>query len=299
MGSGGQLDLAPRQATRPLHRQLIAASFTRQGHFYRIDCLKQSKWDFAAWGNVLNRARGAFCGKTSSEMNETGDSSRCYWKRSFRLESGNGIVEILQRDADTLQDRHVPMKKSLRFLGLALLSTPLLGHAQVRPGSEFQLTKITKNLISSPQFTYTGAQQYPPNQRELWLEVEATFAAGPAFTDELTFKYFILFNGKLLTGEVTHTNIPAGRENRSVMYGSPRALARFNNNRPVTVNSVQNIAVQIVQQGAVKDELSLMRAPGQWYASLPATAGFLLNKNETPFAPLYWDRYEQVKTPAH
>ena len=28
---------------------------------------------------------------------------------------------------------------------------------------------------------------------------------------------------------------------------------------------------------------------------LPAVAGFTLNKNETPFAPLYWDRYEQIK----
>jgi hypothetical protein len=31
------------------------------------------------------------------------------------------------------------------------------------------------------------------------------------------------FNGKLLTGEVTHTNIPAGHENRSVTYMPPRA----------------------------------------------------------------------------
>jgi hypothetical protein len=53
--------------------------------------------------------------------------------------------------------------------------------------------------------------------------------------------------------------------------------------------------VQIVQQGAVKDELSMVRAAAQWYKSAPALNGFLLNKNETPFAPLYWDRYEQIK----
>lgn len=188
------------------------------------------------------------------------------------------------------------MRASLRYSLGAFLLVPWISHAQVRPGSEFQLTKITKNLISSPQFTYTGAQQYQTNLREQWLEVEVTFAAAPAFTDELTFKYFILFNGKLLTGEVTHVNVAAGRENRSVVYVSPLALARFNNNRPVATTSVQNIAVQIVQQGAVKDELSLMRAPPQWFATLPPAAGSVLNKNETPFAPLYWDRYEQIKT---
>lgn len=188
------------------------------------------------------------------------------------------------------------MRASLRYSLGAFLLVPWISHAQVRPGSEFQLTKITKNLISSPQFTYTGAQQYQTNLREQWLEVEVTFAAAPLFTDELTFKYFILFNGKLLAGEVTHVNVAAGRENRSVVYVSPRALARFNNNRPVATTSVQNIAVQIVQQGAVKSELNLSHAPPQWFATLPPTTGFVLNKNETPFAPLYWDRYEQIKT---
>ena len=162
---------------------------------------------------------------------------------------------------------------------------------------DFALTKVTKNLISTPQFTYSGAQQYQANQRERWLEVETTFAAGPPYTDELTFKYFILINGKLLTGEVTLTNIAAGRELRSVMYVPPHVLTRFNAGRPVTANTVQNIAVQIVQQGAVKDETSLVRAAPQWFAAMPQVAGFVLNKNETPFAPLYWDRYEQIKAP--
>ena len=26
---------------------------------------------------------------------------------------------------------------------------------------------------------------------------------------------------------------------------------------------------------------------------------FVLNKNETPFAPLYWERYPQIKTAEH
>lgn len=176
---------------------------------------------------------------------------------------------------------------------IAIVSSSAPG--QTRAAAEFQITKITKNLITAPEFSYTGAQQYQANQRDRWLEMEVEFAAAPAFTDELTLKYFILLNGKLLTGEVTHSNIPAGRENRSVMYLSPRTLARFTGNRPVTPNSVQNIAVQLVQQGAVKSELSLERAQPQWFASLPQVAGFVLNKNETPFAPLYWDRYEQIK----
>ena len=180
---------------------------------------------------------------------------------------------------------------------LAGLSASAFG--QARAASDFQITRINRNFISPPQFSFTGAQQYQTNQRERWLEIEVEFAATPDFTDDLTFKYFILLNGRLLTGEVTHTNVAAGRDNRSVMYVSPRTLTRFAGNRALTPNSVQNIAVQIVQQGAVKDEMSLVRAAPQWYAALPQVSGFMLNKNETPFAPLYWDRYEQIKTPAH
>jgi hypothetical protein len=179
---------------------------------------------------------------------------------------------------------------------LLFIFVPLIAGAQTRAADDFQITKITKNLISTPQFVYTGGEQHPTNQRDRWLEVEVEFAATPTLTDELTFKYYILFNGNLLTGEVTHVNVPSGRENRSVMYVPPRALARFGNNRPITANSCQNIAVQIVQQGAVKAEASLNRAQPQWFTTPEQISGFVLNKNETPFAPLYWDRYEQIKS---
>jgi hypothetical protein len=184
------------------------------------------------------------------------------------------------------------------FLPGLVIFLPLIAFGQTQAAPDFQITKISKNLISAPQFAYSGAEQYQTNQRERerWLEVEVEFAAAPVLTDELTFKYYVLFNGNLLTGEVTHVNIPAGRENRSVMYVPPRMLARFGNNRPITANSCQNIAVQIVQKGAVKDEASLAKAPPQWYSTMPQVPGFLLNKDQTPFAPLYWDRYEQIKT---
>ena len=188
--------------------------------------------------------------------------------------------------------------KELLAVAVCFAAFSSVAPGQGRPGGEFQITKISRNLITAPQFTYTGAQQYQANQRDRWLEVEVEFAAAPEFTDELTFKYFILINGKLLTGEVTHTNIAGGRDIRSVMYVSPKTLARVMGNRPMTPNALQNIAVQLVQQGAVKHELSLERGQPNWYATMPQVAGLVLNKNETPFAPLYWDRYEQIKSQA-
>src|SRR5437016_2903159 len=110
---------------------------------------------------------------------------------------------------------------ALTIIFLAVAETVF---AEKRP-TDFQLTKITRNLITSPDYNYSGAETFRANTRERWLEVEVEFAAAPQFTDELTFKYYVLVAGKLLTGEVTHVNIPAGKELRSVMYVSPRSLA--------------------------------------------------------------------------
>jgi hypothetical protein len=188
------------------------------------------------------------------------------------------------------------MKAKRLFLILSVGFVPLAISGQDRPG-DFRITKVSKNLIAAPIYSYIGAPQYRTDANERWLEVEVEFATAPALTDELTFKYFILVNGSLLTGEVTHVNIPFARDNRSVMYAPPDALLRASNNRPLTIAGIQNIAVQLFHQGAIRDELSLVRAPAQWYTTIPAIKGLLLNKDETPFAPLYWSRYVQIKPP--
>ncbi len=183
-----------------------------------------------------------------------------------------------------------------RKIALSLLLAACAGTVPAQNRApEFQVTKITRNLIASPDFSYSGAASHRTSSRDRWLEVEVEFASALEFTEELTLKYFILINGKLVTGEVTHVNIPGGKELRSVMYVPPRALARIMENRPLTANTVENVAVQILQAGTVKDEQSMARSRPQWYSGLPALAGFALNKNETPFMPLYWDRYEQIK----
>lgn len=187
------------------------------------------------------------------------------------------------------------MKLRLLFAALFLGASTFVFAQSGTQAPAIRLTKITRNLISSPNYSFTGAEQFQPNQRDRWLEVEVEFTALAPFTPEATFKYNILLGGKLLTGEVTQVNIAAGKELRSVMYVPPRALDYVLNNRALSISSVENIAVQVVMQGGVKDDLSLQRARAQWYAGLQALPNLLLNKNETPFAPLYWDRYAQIK----
>ncbi len=161
--------------------------------------------------------------------------------------------------------------------------------------SDFQITKVTRELVATPEYNTSSGPTVRTNARDRWLQVEVEFSATPEFTDELTAKYFILIDGKLLTGEVTHVNVLAGKELHSVMYIPPKAIAHLLGNRPLTANSLQNVAVQLLVKGEVVSEFSLARARPQWFSALPAMTGFVLNKNETPFAPLFWDHYEQIK----
>lgn len=169
--------------------------------------------------------------------------------------------------------------------------------AQKQPG-DFQITRISRDLITAPQYAYSGAEQ-KRETRDRWLRVEAQFSAVPDFTEEVNLKYHILLGDKVLTGEVTHLNILGGREHHSSIYVSPHVIAFVMHSRPVNTTSIGNIAVQLLQKGEVKDELSLNPAHPQWYASVRALPGMMLHKNETPFAPLFGDYYEQIKPGGH
>src|SRR2546425_12480337 len=85
----------------------------------------------------------------------------------------------------------------------------LIAGAQIAMAADFQITKITKNLISTPDFNYGGGGQYRINQRDRWLEAEGEFVTAPDWTDELKFKHYLFFHGNLLNREMTQVNIPA------------------------------------------------------------------------------------------
>jgi hypothetical protein len=70
-------------------------------------------------------------------------------------------------------------------IALTILSFALAGtiSAQNR-AADFQVTKVTRNLIATPEYNYSGAGTFHASTRDRWLEVEVEFLAAPAFTEE-------------------------------------------------------------------------------------------------------------------
>jgi hypothetical protein len=194
-----------------------------------------------------------------------------------------------------------------------LLLVPLLASsvvAQQQVNTEFKIGKIVPDMVTTPDYNFSfGPKGKKVSKNKDFLEVEVSFdwqprQKKPEFLDEITVNYFILLNNKsrenpqgtLLTGSVTHVAIPQAKGLNSVMYVSPRTLERFFEGKiPNSASSaVVDVGVTITQQGQLVAEGS-WKGKGQWWSTLQQVTGYVLNKNETPFAPLAWDYYEAIK----
>ncbi|MGA3170468.1 MAG: Amuc_1102 family pilus-like protein [Chthoniobacteraceae bacterium] len=186
------------------------------------------------------------------------------------------------------------------FAALAgLLSLTLSSFAQYGGGygASYVIKSVSPAVWTSPEISYTLGPQHPQGQARQWLEVEVDFQSYVPWTDELTFKYYILLTNRCLTGQVTHVDIPKGQDLYSVMYVPPRTIQQILNGRPLDTADIVDVGVQILNQGQVVATKSYKAyGQSQWWQNMQQVNGKVLNKNQTPFAGLFWDRYEQIKS---
>ena len=207
----------------------------------------------------------------------------------------------------------MPFRASIAAIFVILCLCPV-GAQMVN--TEFQISKIETSMIASPdinagEFTKKGA-----SRPAKWLVVDVAFTRAavpkaPLFLEEVTVNYYVLLDNKayspdkkptLLNGAVTHVSIPVGKDLHSCIFLSPRTLARFFDGK-VPTNPVTDVGVAISgPQGLLASSSwkgTVARDGTGWWADtakFSPTAGFLLNKNETPFAHLSWDYYEPIKS---
>jgi hypothetical protein len=209
----------------------------------------------------------------------------------------------------------------LTVLFLALCGLPL--QAQVK--SEFTIKKIEPALVDTPQIS-AGAyrKQQPGAARPTpWLEVDVNFERdevskeAPKFSDDLTVNFYILLNNSaisedkqptLLTGSTTVSDVPYGKGLHVAAFVAPQTLARyFDGKAPATIQqAVVDVGVTIsnatgvVAISSFKSAEVAKQGKGWWEsdAGMTKVAGRVLEKNQTPFAPLAWDYYLPSKSKA-
>lgn len=203
------------------------------------------------------------------------------------------------------------------FPAIALLVLGGFAQAQLTPAnSPIQISRIDISLEKSPEFNIgVGPQRKAVSQDWLWVEVSYTYnpkAPNAPSLDDVEVAYYILLNnaskpanplGTLLSGKITHTGVTPGSDiHHSVALVSPQTLRRyFDGKAPTAVATVtQAIGVTITIQGQLAAEMSVGKGKGkpQWWVAPPfqRADGFVLSKDQTPFAPLFYDYFDAVKS---
>ncbi len=185
------------------------------------------------------------------------------------------------------------MKKlTLLLLTLVAVSLPQFAQAQAQ---EYDLKKVDVEFVLTPEYTVNPRARQVRSQK--WMQVEATFDAKPDFTEDLIFNYYIYFNKRLFVGRVHHVTIQKGRDLHSVAYISPNSIANILGGKQLTPSALENVTVTITKPGisAPLARKDWKPSVGEWWATMKAEEGFVVDKRETPFAPLSWDYYEALK----
>ena len=172
------------------------------------------------------------------------------------------------------------------------------GNGPGASAGQFVIKSINVSTPNTPEpQTIGGESQSKRYTVGKWLEMEVEFSSTAPRTPELSFKYFVVIGGQMLTGDQTLLDVPAGQSLFTVMYVAPRTISTVLKGQPLNASSVTNIAVQILRPGVnAPAAVKLLKDGPPFYNTLQQVPGFVLPKPRTPFAALWWDRYEQVKT---
>lgn len=165
--------------------------------------------------------------------------------------------------------------------------------------------------LQSPENVGGGRQK--PFKPKNWLEVEAKLNlssgnAGKAkVCEKLTVKWYIAVKNPdkagtylLLTKDVEHVNIPYDEDVYCSVYLSPVSVKRITGTDRPGKGSVEAVGYEVLINGVkVAAETSAGKFGVGWWdkasekisrnESVP-----LLNKAETPFRGMWWDRYAEV-----
>lgn len=188
---------------------------------------------------------------------------------------------------------------------LVAVTAPLHAQGQAKASIE----KPSFDSLQSPDINISNVRgkRFSPKD---WLEIEAKVKVEVApkpesgFVDQMTVKWYVAVknpeggrNFLLLTTDVNHVNVPIDEDVYVSVYLSPSTIKRLTGSERVSKGSVDRVGIEILRGGVKIGEVSSKDKPGWWNSpSLSRSDKYpLLDKNQTPFRILWWDRYAEIQ----
>ncbi len=182
--------------------------------------------------------------------------------------------------------------------------------------STYKINKIEPAFLDSPEISASNYRKQVKTKAK-WLEVNLSLERvdrdEKSFSGDVVINYYILLNnakhqtdGKpvLLTGSITLSDIPVGRQLHAAAFVSPQALLKlFGGKIPATLSqAITDLGITITanDQLASIDTLkgTVVGEKGWWDSGadeMTNVTGLVLQKEKTPFANLSWDYYLPAK----
>ena len=172
--------------------------------------------------------------------------------------------------------------------------------------------KATFDDLPSPEFGGGKQKSFKPKD---WVEIEAKLKISLSpepkskTCERLTVKWYVLVKNPeksgsmlLLTKSVEHVNAPLEEDVYCSIYMSPASIKRLTGSDKGGKNAVEAVGYEVLINGEkVAAETSKFKV-GWWNAASDKISRSdtvpLLNKAETPFSNMWWDRYAEVDASA-
>lgn len=197
------------------------------------------------------------------------------------------------------------------FLPLACgfgLASAAFGQLPVSKDATFDVDDPKFLELQSPEIQDGNAKNFRPKD---WLEIEVKLKVGrlakePAddYLDQIKVNWHVVVKGQdrklyKISKTVTHVNIPTDEEVYVSVYLSPNTLKRITGKARASKSDLEAVGGEVELNGAMVGFFTFGKAKGWWREALKnveATSKFpLLDKTQTPFAPLWYDRYAEVE----
>lgn len=206
---------------------------------------------------------------------------------------------------------NVLLKKSLSFTASAIIAALSIGSA-LGQAAKVVGEKPAFDDLPSPEFSGGKQKSFKPKD---WLEIETKLKVSLApepkskTCEKLTVKWYVAVKNPeksgsmlLLTKDIEHVNIPLDEDIYCSVYLSPASIKRLTGSDKGGKNAVEAVGYEVLINGEkVATETSKFKA-GWWNTASDKISRSdtvpLLNKFQTPFSNMWWDRYAEVSEDA-
>lgn len=168
--------------------------------------------------------------------------------------------------------------------------------------------------LPSPEFSGGKNKSFKPKD---WLEIEAKLKVSLSpeprskTCDKITVKWYVAVKNPdkvgtmlLLTKTIEHVNVPLDQDIYCSVYLSPASIKRITGLDKGAKHSVEYVGYEVLINGEKMASDTNKGSAGEggkvawWNAQSDkisrSEAVPLLNKTETPFSTMWWDRYAEV-----